>query len=123
MTTDPFHEPTYLRITKFLVITLVVIGIAISAFSLSVYLTDMLGLSIPAANLSLAILVMAVALSLSALALRGRSTWKEVAGFMLPALVTAFVAFKFVMPGVYLAFFLAYILFSAQRWWRAGRTS
>ena len=118
MTTDPLRVPTPVRVRTFVLVTLATIGIAVATFALAAYLTEVLGLRIPVANLWLSILLCTGGLTLSGMALRGRGSWREVASFMLPGLVAAIVALRFGMPGVYLAFFLAYFLYLMLRWWR-----
>jgi hypothetical protein len=124
MATDhPLHESTRARVAKFIFATLGAISIAAAAFAASVYLSDLLELRAPVANVWLSILLGAAGLVLSGISLRGRGVWKEVASFSLPALVAAAVAFYFGMPGVYLAVFSGYLAYLALRRIQAWRLS
>jgi hypothetical protein len=110
---------TGVKFAKFVAITLCMIGVAVAAFFLSVYATDIFGLRIPAENLWISMLLLTAGLTLSGIALRGGGSWKEVASFGLPAMVTALVALRFGMLGVFSAFIVGYFVYLVERWRRA----
>jgi hypothetical protein len=119
MATDPLQESNRVKLAKFVAITLCMIGVAIAAFFLAEYATDIYGLRIPAENLWISILLLTAGLMLSGIALRGGGSWNEIASLGLPALMTALVALRFGMPGVLSALIVGYFVYLVERWRRA----
>jgi chromate transport protein ChrA len=125
MSTGPLQDSTGTKVAKFMAATLAAIGVAAAAFAASIYVSGLFDLRVPVANVSLSILLGAAGLVLSVIALRGRGSWKEAASFSLPALVAAAVAFRFGVPGVYLAVVLgclAYLVLRRLQSWRSSKS-
>jgi hypothetical protein len=118
MTTPPLQESNSATMTRFVAVVLLTICVAVAVFVLAAYSTYVFALPVSVTNLALSIALCLAGILLSVMTLHGRGTWKEIAGFAVPAAVAVTVSLAFGMPGVYLAFFLAYAAHLLYKWWQ-----
>ena len=116
MPTDPLHESTRVRVTKSVLIALGIIGSAIAAFLLAIYLYGALNGSVPLANIFLSIVLCSVGFFLSGLSFHGRGSWREVAILSLSFLAAALAAFRFGPMGFLLVFAALYLAHRFLGW-------
>jgi chromate transport protein ChrA len=102
MAIDPHQEPKLSQATTSLAVALAMVGVAIAAFFLSTYISGSVEERIPVANLFMGILLCIAGLVLAGMVLHGRGSWREVASFLLPALVAGLAALRFGFAGVLL---------------------
>lgn len=121
MITDPLKETTKVKVAKFAIVFLGMLGMAVAAFLLADYISNATGARVPVANLFWGLVVCTAGLVLAGMALHGRGPWTEVAGLAVPALIAALAALRFGLAGVVVVYVVAHLVYLALRWQRAKR--
>jgi len=110
MSTEPLHEPTRVRVTKSVLIALAIIGSAIAAFLLAIYLYEALNGGVPLVNVFLSIVLCSVGFLLSGLSFHSRGSWREVAILSLAFFAAALADFRFGPIGFLWVFTALYLV-------------